>query len=540
MKLKVKSLIQHTIIITSFFPLTCIYRMIYKLAVAVAAFSLRSVNGVLTIYLRRGVAQGDIIYGLSDIDLLLIVNDKGGDLAKEKVRATYDKLSQFIPLFASGDRELGVYTSSEFFNLYDDYPFYRHRFNEGKYTWKLLSGTDIVKDLPKPQNFELYLPATEELKAWWALLNIEFRGGLNHHPFERKYLWYKAISEAAKIYLFINHGKKIRNREAAICELRNHVDVEYQSCIDKLQFYIRHLTVKEDLPLDDLMKLFVTLVDWSFTEAERKVYGNSKGKKAIINIPDFHEIVPYFNLAYLTQKFEATVIKELEPYIDYMAMIPQIEFNIDVLDNSDIDSLYMVLVQKSYMPVALLRRFLAFFEQYFGTQNIGPFIVTMHNIAVYLRDNNPFHCIKSPGSYPLFFSLVHNEATKFLEGHTGASGPIYYYLPPATFEETIRKRVLKINAIISDSNIYKMKPLNYLRFFWAAARTKLLAPSLAGGEIITIPLSSKQILDILVKSYPDDSDWLHRLHIEYTRELVGDENESHRFIEKSIAFLNRM
>jgi hypothetical protein len=287
------------------------------------------------------------------------------------------------------------------------------------------------------------------------------------------------------------------------------------------------------------MQLFVTLVEISFTEAEHKVYGDLIGKKAIVHTPNYHDIVPDFNVACLTQDIRATILKELEPYIDFIALIPQVEFNIDALDNSDIDSLYMVLVQRSYMPVEVLKGFLSFFKQNFRTKNIKPFIVTSGSIALYLQENNPFHCIKSPRSHPLFFSLSNSEATKFVEGYTGEGSPIHCYLPPTTFEETIRKRVFRINTIISDTNIYKMRTLDYLRFFWAAARTKLLAHSLAEGEI-TIPLSSKQILDLLLKSFPDNSDWLHKLHIEYTRELMGDENESHRFISKSIALLNSM
>ncbi len=165
MKSSVQDLIQRIVITTSFFPLTHFYRKVYDLSTLVASLLLRRVDGVLAIYLRRGVAKGEIVYGLSDIDLSVIIEDRGGEeqAVKEMVRATYNKLSRFIPLLGQGDKELEVYSASEFSDLYDDYSFYRYRFNEGKYTWRLLYGTDLVKALPALEDFKLYLPATEEL-----------------------------------------------------------------------------------------------------------------------------------------------------------------------------------------------------------------------------------------------------------------------------------------------------------------------------------------------------------------------------------------
>ncbi len=69
--------IQQLIIRTSLAPLTFLYRAYYFLSIAVATFLLRRVDGVMSIYLRRGAGKGDIVYGLSDIDLLIIVNGEG-------------------------------------------------------------------------------------------------------------------------------------------------------------------------------------------------------------------------------------------------------------------------------------------------------------------------------------------------------------------------------------------------------------------------------------------------------------------------------
>jgi hypothetical protein len=148
--------------------------------------------------------------------------------------------------------------------------------------------------------------------------------------------------------------------------------------------------------------------------------------------------------------------------------------------------------------------------------------------------------VKSPGKYPLFFAMLDEMVTKPLEIAPENSGTlIRCHLPPDTFEETIRKRTTKIDAVISGRNVYKMRSLDFLAFFWGAARTRLLSRSLEFDEI-SIPLTSRQILDALVEFSPGDSGWLNELHGEYAKELLGEENEAYRFFSKSVDLLKRM
>lgn len=541
-KASIKNLIQRIVIVSSFPPFSYFYRKFYDLSVAVATLLLRRVDGVSAIYLRRGVATDEIVYGLSDIDLLVIVagKDKEEQLAKERVRATYDKLSHFIPLFGQGDRELEVYSDSEFLNTYIDYDFYRYRFDDGKHTWKLLFGKDMVKTLPQLEDSELYLPATEELKTWWRLLTVEFTHDINYPEFKKKYLWYKAIAEASRVYLFVCHGKSVQSRGVALDEVKNYLAYEHKSYIDRVQSYVRHLTSREDLISDELMRFFVTLVGKTLEEMERKVYGDSEGKMAIANIPSRDELIVDSNLADLVQKLKTNIGKELEPYLESVALIPQVEFNIDVLSNSDIDSFYIILIQKNFVPTEKLRKFCSLFDESLHPQKIERFIVADGNIALSLHEDNPFHSLKSPRNCPLFFSLFSMSLSKLLEGSVGGSSePVRCYLPPDTFEETIKKRTAKIDAIVSNKNVYKMKTLDFLRFFWGAARTKLLARSLEFSEI-HIPLTSGQILGMLLQAFPEDSDWLEGLHREYTKELLGEESEAYRSFTKSVDFLSRI
>lgn len=545
MKSSIQDVIQRIVINTSFFPLTYFYKKVYDLSILVASLLLRRVDGVITVYLRRGVAKGEIVYGLSDIDLSVIIEDRGGEeqAVKEMVRATYNRLSRFIPLFPSSATELlEVYSLSEFYNVYEDYDFHRYRFNEGKHTWRLLYGKDLVNELPELEDSELYLPATEELRKWWELLNEEFIPDLCSTIFKKKYLWYKAIAEAAKVYLLVCHGENVQSREAALSQVKSHLPDEQSCHIDRVQSFLRHLTSDEDLQADELMSLFMMLVSKSYAEMERKVYADSKGKVAVVRVPGRHELIPNSNLDGILDKVESLIRTELEPYIDSIALIPQVEFELDVLSNSDMDSFYLVLKENCYVPIEKLRRFRSFFGNSICPGNIEPFIVTDGSIAFSLQVDSISNTIKikSPEKCPLFFAMLDERVSKPLEIAPEESGTtIRCYLHPDTFEETIGKRAAKIDATISSRSVYKMRTLDFLTFFWGAARTKLLAHSLDADEIC-IPLTSRQIMEALVESFSGDSGWLNDLHREYAKELRGEKNEAYRFFSKSIDLLKRM
>ena len=538
-KKDVRFSIQKIVIILSFPPFTYLFKKAYDLSIAIAVLLLKRVEGVLTIYLRRGVAKNEIVYGLSDIDLSVILDDRNGEeqvvkLAKRKVTSTYKKLSCFIPLFGRAEDELGVYSTSEFFRLYTDNNSFKYRFNEGRHTWKLLFGKDLVRNLPDLQGKELYLPATEELKVWWPLVNIEFAPDFAYPQFKRKDLWYKAISEVSKVYLLICHGENIQSRGTALREIQKYLPYEERCYIDKIQSYQKHLTSKEDLILDKLMKLFIELTSKAFNEMERTVYGDSERKTAIISL-SYQDLIVGGKVLDLIEKLRMYIKGELEPYLDHVALIPQVEFSPDALYNSDIDSYHIVLVARDFVPVEKLKRVNLFLEQNSSPQSIEPFVI-YRNIALSLKAKSWYRCIRSLKQCPLFYSLVSCHGPNFFEERDKTQEKSIQSCLPPSLEETIEKRKCKIMEIMSSKDIYKLEALSFLRFFWGAARTKLLSYSM-GSDEIHIPVTSQQIYKMLTKLFPGDLNWLSDLYTEYEKELQGQESEAYHFFTKSTAFL---
>ena len=542
--MNLKEFIQRLIVYTSFPPLTYLYKIFYSVSIAITALFLKNLEGVVAIYLRRTGATGDIVYGLSDIDLLILIKDEAEDsksnVIKETIMKTYDRLSKFIILLGNKEQELGIYSISEFYKLFTDYPFYTYRFNDGRYTWRLLHGRDIVTELPPIEKNKLYLSSLEELKVWWDFLRSELTGEYSPPRFKKKYLWYKAISEAAKIYLLINGDTAIHSRNTALCKIKRYLSREQCLMIEKIAKYPKHLNARDDLDVNDLTRLFMTLVAQIHSNIEHKPSFNTGDRTAVIPPPGSNALIMNQSITDLISKFDHEIRYELLPYLEHIALIPQVEFEVNSLMNSDIDSFYLVLVQKSYIPIEKLRKVQSLFGQNLNPQNVEPFLVTDESTAFSLQKNEPHHCIKSIKTSPLFFALLSGNMDSSSQNVAGDEPQVIHF--PASFEtieSTIRRRVTEIKTLAADKDIFKMKSFEFLKFFWGSARAILLAHYFKDCEI-SIPITSRQILDALIRHLPAEAIWLKALHMEYTKELLGEENQSYRYFHNAVVLLNQL
>jgi hypothetical protein len=150
-------------------------------------------------------------------------------------------------------------------------------------------------------------------------------------------------------------------------------------------------------------------------------------------------------------------------------------------------------------------------------------MVSEGKFALALSATRPQSRIKSLKSDPLFFGLLKT------------SGPVSCYLP-GNFEQILRTRLDRINIVISKKEILKVRNLDFCRFFWAAARTKMLAAAVSFSEL-EISVNGRQIADLLILKYPEKSRWINGLYREYYLELLGQENKLHLFFTDAIAFL---
>jgi predicted nucleotidyltransferase len=369
-----------------------------------AVYKLRNVPGVTSIYLRRGLASGEIIYGLSDIDLLVLLDDNH-ILNKEKVNKAYDRLSSWNPLFGEKEKEFGINTISEFRQLYDEHPSYRYRFDEGKHQWKLLFGINYVDTLETPTDEEINLLAIEELKVWWSFLIEQIKPENPMPLFKRKYLWYKTIAEAAKIYLMVAHRNRTFSRKTAMKEIFAYLPAEFRPTLQIIAGYLKKLTDHEPMAIDDSFQLLIWLIINSIDKTKEQIQAFDKQVLANINAsPQYNEISK--NNGNLILDISGPILKDIEPFIERISIIPQVEFDIDILDNSDIDSWYLAIMLNKVPPVSVVSAVIKTVKNNLIPEKVRPFIVIKDELALSLNSDKAQFGIKSSYSDPIFFALL--------------------------------------------------------------------------------------------------------------------------------------
>ena len=210
---RLKRLLQRLAVRTQFWPFTSVYRGLYNLAIDLCVRRLQRIRGVRAIYLRRGLAGGQPFYGLSDLDLMVLVDDEQHHLVAERVRYQYELLRRVIPILPPG--ELWLYHPRQFRELYEHSLFYRNRFLQGRLEWRRLYGEDLFKDLPSPVPGEERELALEELHPAWFYLAQELNPDTLHPPYLRRYVSYKAVADAARAALVAQGEDPPLSREAA-------------------------------------------------------------------------------------------------------------------------------------------------------------------------------------------------------------------------------------------------------------------------------------------------------------------------------------
>jgi hypothetical protein len=158
-----KALLRRLIVTTSVPPIAGFYRAIYRLLIRAAVWRLKQAASVRAIYLRRGLAAGEGVPGISDIDLAA-VGDWDAE-AQARVTESYQRLARWCPLY---DPTVGIYTPASIAELFEADPFHRHRLAEGQREWKLLFGDDCLSHLGAVPDDEASHGYEAELKLWWS------------------------------------------------------------------------------------------------------------------------------------------------------------------------------------------------------------------------------------------------------------------------------------------------------------------------------------------------------------------------------------
>lgn len=168
---KFLDIVSYCLFRTSVPPFTWIYRALARAAVYAAVLYLKRGGILRSVYLIRGFARGEEVYGQSDLDLLVIVRE---DAHVPVAVARYRRIARFCPLF---DKTHGVAGWERMQTLYRDYDVSKYRYNIDSGHWKLLYGEDVRKYFSDPlAGLELDRSLLAELCKIWNNLTQNITG----------------------------------------------------------------------------------------------------------------------------------------------------------------------------------------------------------------------------------------------------------------------------------------------------------------------------------------------------------------------------
>jgi hypothetical protein len=520
--------LQRLAVATQYPPFLWCYRLIYSFAIRLCTGRLKRIPGVRAIYLRRGLTGGRPVYGLSDIDLMVMVEGELTGKPAARVRHQYDLLRCVIPMLPEPG-ELGLYNREYFHLLYHHSAFYRGRFDEGRRNWRRLYGEDVFVDLPPPRD-DVRETAWQELRPAWNCLALELTpepaadaGGMVRPSATRRYVAYKAIAEAARACLVAQgESVEISRDRAAICVAQRFPEVARNL---KEVRRLREKLLEAGMPDPDaLMHTFLWLAG-----------------KALASSPDtptrrrrLHLMPPAHIDEMLLSQDDLSLLEsasaELEG-IDRIVLVPRLSFDaVPTLDLDPValvgattDAFDVVLLGRSLPRVATLRRL---------NDRLGRLLPLVHTyfcdgqIAVATQPTRGW-AIMDRRQVPEFFACL--DSAKPLRGRLEVAGAVAVDRP-FDEEDPFELRARMLLGLFARSEAFQLPVVGFLALFWEAARAFALAMR-RHNEVIEVPVTSAQIVDALARYTPAQAETLHRIRAEYLKEARTAKSEAERYMQ---------
>ena len=282
--------VQRLMLRTSQTPLRGVWSFAHGLAIRGVARTLAlASNG--SVYVKGSFGYGDPVYGVSDIDLVVVV--PSGDVrAASTVKRRWGRLIKLFPplreLF-----HLFIYDSASLrdalsapcftFGLADDPPRAgflgpdpltdemglqeRPELYGAPTEWRLVAGRPAgiapAPDDADNRRFEAWL----ELQFWWRYL---FPVSIDPVGPRLPYLCVKLVAEPARIWLWLTRGQQVFSRVEALEEARRALPSEEEAFRRALELH-RRLPHSPEPPLDEFLPHFVRLSSLIAAEIGRQL-----------------------------------------------------------------------------------------------------------------------------------------------------------------------------------------------------------------------------------------------------------------------------
>ncbi len=532
---RLKLALRHFVVITGASPLGILYRRIYRVHVWYALRVLKKIPHISSIYVARGIASGDIVYGVSDVDL--VVFGDWSDAEHAEALNALRRLSRLSPLYdASLWQHAHAITSVRVLYATDFY--YQFRFDQGRTEWKLLHGDDFLATLPAVPAERIVPGYYMDIRNWWDTFTKSALGSgvTSRDPIFRNSIAYKTAAEIINKALaldagFIEHSRK-KGMQAALANSSG-PDRDYLLRL-KQSADAHHIRYPGDIQDDTFRFLLRLLEDFHSKLADAPGFEAVPAVKMYIDAPG-EEIL----LTASAKEHAAEIVQFVKgSWSGYRAafLLPSISFfNLD-------DLMLLIELDPLDIPdIRQIRELCRFHTARFPKLRQRVALLLLLKQGGYQLETVGFlelwHLVICPAANPDIFSLL-SRPDFVLDGAPRAAfpQPVWTRFASALVDEEIGVRRSAMSKVNTDVTLTS---LELIRNLWRQLQIEIIHRSTQTGTAI-VPMTPAAIRRVVQSWGVPDTPAFEALQTAYEAELEGTATDVRALIPEFVALFSQL
>ncbi|MBV8895676.1 MAG: hypothetical protein JO051_04125 [Acidobacteriaceae bacterium] len=532
---KLKLALRRFVVATGGSFLAVFYHAVYKAHVWHALRTLKRLPGTRSIYVSRGLATGAIVYGVSDVDLVVL--GEWSDAEHAEVMKQLRKLSRSSPLYDACLWQ-HAHTFTALGGLYATDFYYQFRFDQGRSQWKLLYGEDFLATLPPVPAVRIVPGYYMDMRNWWdTFTKSVFGDGVTATDLVfRNSIAYKAVGEIVNKSLAFDRGSIQHDRSEGIQLALEKATGEDRDFLLRLQQSAahRHLRYSGDIQ-DDSFRYLLRLL-----ENFHSKIGAAPGCQPLPGVTLEVDASPDDLLLSKSAQTHASEVtqraKQAWPGYRGAFLLPTLSsFNLD-------DLLLLIQIDPRNIPPVREIRELCLFHAHASkgfTQRIA--LLLLLEQGAYQLETVGFlelwHLLVCPAANPDIFALL-NRPGFLLDGSPAANiaQPGWTQFAAALIDEEIAVRRAAMSAVNADVTL---TPLELLRNLWRQLQIELIHRSQQSATVL-VPMTPRAIRRALVSYGANDTPALATLEAAYRSVLDGESTDFRSVLPEVFALISNL
>lgn len=526
-----KLALRRFVVLTAGTPLRFFYRAAYRIHVRYALRKLKQLPGVRSIYVARGVASGDILYGVSDIDLVVLGD--WSDAEHAQVMSVLRRLSATSPLF---DASLWqhAHAVSAMRDLYATDFYYQFRFDQGRTQWKLLHGEDVLASLPPIPVDRVAGGYYMDVRNWWDAFTksalgtgVTARDSIFQHS-----IAYKAAAEIVNKALALEDGSIEHARQKGIEKALARAAGADREFLTRLRVSAekRHLSFSGDIRQETLQFILRTLETINLKIADTPAFAPLVDSMSV-DAP----VEEIFRTTAANEQISEVLGHVKRNWSGYQgaAVVPSVSFfNLDGL-------ILLIKVDPADLPhVRQLRELCGMYARASSKLRQRVALSLLLQEGAYQIESVSYlelwHLVISPAANPDIFSLL-STGDFAIDGapQTWSRTPVWTKFAGALIEEEITVRRA---AMVKPNAGGSLSSLELVRNIWRQLQLEVIERSTKAGQAF-IPLTPEAVQRALLAAGFPGIPALDRLLKCYRAELEGQTSDVQPLIAEIMAVL---